>query len=95
MQKPGDAVPETSAGDRLLTITEVAELTRLSVGTLYHFVSQHRIPVVRLSRRCVRFRRSQIFHWWEDLSQPAVEALGQMQPRLTSAEKASKKRPAG
>jgi excisionase family DNA binding protein len=49
--------------DRLLTINEVAEMTGLSVGTLYHWVSEKRIPVVRFSSRCVRFRRSDIEKW--------------------------------
>jgi excisionase family DNA binding protein len=49
--------------DTLLTIHEVAELTGLAVGTLYHWVSQRRIPAVRFSSRCVRFRRSDIEEW--------------------------------
>jgi excisionase family DNA binding protein len=47
----------------LLKIQEVAQLTGLTVGTLYHFVSQHRIPVVRISSRCIRFRPSDIEAW--------------------------------
>jgi excisionase family DNA binding protein len=56
------------AADRLLTIKEVAELTGLAVGTLYHFVSQKRIPVVRLSTRCIRFRQSDLSDWIQTLS---------------------------
>jgi excisionase family DNA binding protein len=55
----------------LLTIEEVAELTGFSVGTLYHWVSQGRIPVVRLSARCIRFRRSDIDEWLEQHFVPA------------------------
>jgi excisionase family DNA binding protein len=58
--------------DRLLTIAEVALLTGLTVGTLYHFVSQQRIPVVRISKRCIRFRQSHIYQWWEELTQQAI-----------------------
>lgn len=58
-----DARSHSPSGDRLLTINEVAELTGLTVGTLYHFVSQRRIPVVRLSKRCIRFRHSDLSHW--------------------------------
>jgi excisionase family DNA binding protein len=47
----------------LLTIREVSQLTGLSVGTLYHMISDRRIPVVRISARCVRFRRSDIEEW--------------------------------
>lgn len=55
--------------DRLLTINEVADFTGLTVGTLYHLVSEKRIPVVRLSRRCLRFKRSALLAWIEQLSE--------------------------
>jgi excisionase family DNA binding protein len=55
--------------DRLLTINEVSELTGLAVGTLYHLVSQKRIPVVRLSTRCIRFRYSDLLKWFETLTE--------------------------
>jgi excisionase family DNA binding protein len=54
---------------RLLTISDVAEMTGLTVGTLYHFVSQQRIPVVRLSKRCIRFRYSDLLDWIKTLTQ--------------------------
>jgi excisionase family DNA binding protein len=57
------------SSDRLLTIDEVAELTGLAIGTLYHFVSEKRIPVVRLSKRCIRFRQSDLAHWIQTLTQ--------------------------
>lgn len=63
----------SSPPDRLLRIGEVSQLTGLSVGTLYHFVSEKRIPVVRLSRRCIRFRLSEIWKWCDELSQKAVQ----------------------
>ena len=61
--------PETMKSERLLTISEVAEMTGLAVGTLYHFVSQQRIPVVRLSKRCIRFRYSDLLDWIQTLTQ--------------------------
>ena len=54
--------------DRLLTIDEVAAMTGLAVGTLYHFVSQERIPVVRLSKRCLRFRQFELSDWIQSLT---------------------------
>jgi excisionase family DNA binding protein len=57
-----------SAPDRLLTVKEVASLTGLAVGTLYHFVSQGRIPVVRISPRCLRFRESDLQRWFDALT---------------------------
>jgi excisionase family DNA binding protein len=62
--------------DRLLTIREVSEITQLSVGSLYHLVSAGRIPVVRLSRRCLRFRLSALEKWFQQLSdEPKYGAL--------------------
>lgn len=57
--------------DRLLTIKEVSELTGLKIGTLYHFVAAQRIPVVRISNRCLRFRRSSLERWFEQLTRHA------------------------
>jgi len=47
----------------LLTAREVAALTGFSEGTIRHWVSELRIPVVRISARCVRFRRSDLDRW--------------------------------
>ena len=55
--------------DRLLTIREVSEMTQLSIGCLYHLVSESRIPVVRLSRRCIRFRLADLQRWIESLTE--------------------------
>jgi excisionase family DNA binding protein len=57
--------------ERLLTVREVASLLGLSVGSVYHLISQKRIPVVKLSSRCVRFRRSDIDAWIASLMRPA------------------------
>lgn len=67
--------PENTRGERLLTIQEVSEWTGLAVGTLYHFVSQQRIPVVRLSRRCIRFRYSDLVLWISSLTQNSHRSI--------------------
>jgi excisionase family DNA binding protein len=54
--------------DRLLTIRQVSEMTGLAVGTLYHFASEAKIPVVRLSKRCIRFRYSDLLNWIASLT---------------------------
>ncbi len=59
---------EVEHRDRLLTIAEVAQMTGLSIGGLYHLVSQQRIPVVRISRRCIRFRLASLDRWIEELT---------------------------
>jgi excisionase family DNA binding protein len=56
-----------------LTVVEAAELLHLSPGTLYHFVSEKRIPVIRLSSRCLRFSRTALLLWLDGLTQPAEE----------------------
>ena len=57
--------------EELLTIEDVARITRLARGSLYHFVSERRIPFIRVSARCIRFRREDIEKWIADkLVQP-------------------------
>ena len=70
----------TGDRDRLLTIKEVSELTGLATGTIYHFVSELRIPVVRFSRRCIRFRLSAIEQWFEELSQNPARGISDKNP---------------
>jgi excisionase family DNA binding protein len=57
----------------LLDVREVSELTGLSMGTLYHFISQRRIPFIRISSRCVRFRRKDIDKWLDGLHKAPSE----------------------
>ena len=54
------AEEQTVIGDRLMDVNEVAEFLGLAVGTVYHLVSQKRLPCVRLSARCLRFRQSDL-----------------------------------
>jgi len=46
--------------EQLLTVPEVAELLQFPKQTVYQMVSQRRLPVIRFSGRCLRFRRSDI-----------------------------------
>jgi excisionase family DNA binding protein len=65
---------ETMSDEKiLLTAVEVARLTGFAEGTIRHFVSQQRIPFVRISARCVRFRRSDIESWLENLLVPSTD----------------------
>lgn len=73
--------------DRLLTIKEVAELTGLAVGTIYHFVSQSKIPVVRISSRCIRFRLSSLERWFDELTEETRKSTGE-EPRPKSTKEA-------
>jgi excisionase family DNA binding protein len=55
----------------LLTVQEVADLLGLSVGSVYHLISQKRVPVVKLSARCVRFDKSALDNWIAQMTVPA------------------------
>jgi excisionase family DNA binding protein len=58
--------------NRLMKIGEVAELTGLRIGTLYHLAAAGKIPAIRLSRRCLRFRRPDLEAWITAHSAPHV-----------------------
>lgn len=57
----------------LLNIEEASAITGFSAGTLYHWVSQGRVPFVRLSKRCIRFRLSDLEAWLTKKTVPSVE----------------------
>ncbi len=58
--------------ERLLTVTEVADLLRLSRGSVYHMVSQGRLPCIRLSARCLRFSREAIAQMLSEMTQEPI-----------------------
>jgi excisionase family DNA binding protein len=59
------------SAESLITVHEVAKLLGLSVGSIYHLISQKRIPVVRLSARCVRFSKAALDAWITEMAVPA------------------------
>lgn len=62
----------------LLNVEEVSQLTGLAKGTIYHWISQKRIPVVRLSPRCVRFRRCDLEAWLAGLAEGPSAGSGKL-----------------
>ena len=60
---------EAMIDDRLWNIEEFAKFVGIAVGSAYHLVSQKRVPVVKLSSRCIRFRPSEIAAWVESKTQ--------------------------
>jgi excisionase family DNA binding protein len=55
----------------LLTVNEAAKLVGIAEGTMYHWISEGRIPeraIVRFSSRCVRLLKSEIERWVEGLA---------------------------
>jgi len=55
--------------DRLWNIDEFAKFLGIAVGSAYHLVSEQRVPVVRISSRCIRFRPAEIAAWVESKTQ--------------------------
>jgi excisionase family DNA binding protein len=56
-------------GVKLWSVNEAAAFLNISVGTLYHWVSQKRIPCLRLGSRCLRFDPETIRRWASDYLQ--------------------------
>jgi excisionase family DNA binding protein len=50
-------------GNGLVNVKQVAVYLRMEKASVYHLVSQKRIPCIRLSSRCLRFRVSDIDDW--------------------------------
>ena len=75
---------EMTAGDEklLLNVEEAAALIGVSTGTLYHWIGERRVPIVRLSRRCVRFRRSDLEAWLSQRTEPAQEVEDRTSRRM-------------
>ncbi len=54
------AVNETP---RLWKIEEAAAFLNINSGTLYHWVSEMRVPCLRFGSRCLRFDPQQLKQW--------------------------------
>jgi predicted DNA-binding transcriptional regulator AlpA len=64
----------TESNEKLLIdIHGLSRLTGISVGGLYHMVSERRIPCVKLSKRCLRFSLPAIREWLAAMGQPALD----------------------
>jgi excisionase family DNA binding protein len=72
MAQSFDAIKGETMTNELMTVNDVAEFLGLAVGTIYHMVSQKRIPCVRLSARCLRFRRSDLEEFIANLAEKTV-----------------------
>jgi excisionase family DNA binding protein len=57
--------------DGLIDVHQAANFLSLVPGTVYHLVSQGRLPCVRLSARCLRFRKSELDKFIRQRSVPA------------------------
>jgi excisionase family DNA binding protein len=62
--------------EKLMNVNEVAALLGLAPGTVYHLVSEKRLPCVRLSRRCLRFQPSAIEEYIRRRAQTILQGQG-------------------
>ena len=62
-------------GKRLLNISEAAEYLGVAEKTLYHWVSQRKIPFVKLSHKVLRFDPIRINEWVEENTVETVSAV--------------------
>ncbi len=61
-QPVAPAVPES---DMLLTYPQAVAFLGMPIGTLYNWVSQKKIPFVRIGDRTIRFRKNELAAWLE------------------------------
>lgn len=59
-----------SKAERLLDVGEAAIYLGVAPGSLYHMVSERRVPCIRLSTRCLRFRKAALDRFIEEKSVP-------------------------
>jgi excisionase family DNA binding protein len=55
--------------EKLLTIRELADRLGISTGAAYQWLSQGRLPCIRFSARCVRFRERDLENMLEQMQQ--------------------------
>jgi len=80
--------------DKLLTIEDVCAITGLRRSTIYKMVCEKRIPVVKISPRCIRFREGDIERWLRDktVEAEALQPRTAPKPVKVSARKTKKPR---
>ena len=61
--------------NRLLTISEASELTRLSVKTLYSYTCRRKVPFVKLNG-ALRFDEDRLRRWIDEHAVEPVAAAG-------------------
>jgi excisionase family DNA binding protein len=61
--------------DRLLTVRELAERLRVTPTCVYRWLAEFRLPAIRFSKRCVRFRESDVEKMLEQMAQSAPRSL--------------------
>ncbi len=64
---------EVKRVSHLMNIQEAAEYLGLTVGTMYQWRSQHKVPYIKVGRK-VKFKKDQLDQWLATRTvQPAIE----------------------
>ena len=61
---------EPAVSSRLLNVEDAADYLGLAIGTVYHMISEGRLPVIRMNKRCVRFRLRDLDDWLDKKTAP-------------------------
>ncbi len=75
--------PEQSLLGRLMTVREVARELGVSHHTIYSWVSQRRIPFLKIGR-LLRFDATAIAQWLRERAEPTVPLERDASPELES-----------
>ncbi|MFN3481043.1 MAG: helix-turn-helix transcriptional regulator [Thermodesulfovibrionales bacterium] len=86
-EKKGEEVME-----RLLTVEEVAEMLGIKRHSVYHLVFHKRIPCLKISKGCLRFRKSDIEKWLKTKEQE-VDIAGYARERYRRRHERKPSRP--
>lgn len=63
--------------EKLLTKEDILEMLKIKKSTLYCWVHQKKIPFIKLGRRTLRFRESEILEWIADKVRPQTAETSQ------------------
>ncbi len=67
--------------DKLLTVSDLAERLNITRTSVYRWVAQGRLPCIRFSKRCIRFRDSEISSVLDELSKASIRGGNNLRQR--------------
>lgn len=70
LEPPAAAGPsQAPAEDKILTIAEVAKLTKISKAKIYELIKRNQIPHIKIDR-IVRIKQSELIRWLNKQARP-------------------------
>lgn len=63
LKKSDKDTQELQMDSELMTVDELSQLLKVKKSWIYRCSHEGRLPVVRISSRCIRFKRSEIDRW--------------------------------